>query len=93
MFYWAPNSTASAARIYLENRRDPAGLTRRPRVEVPVAHAAFPREILRPPRHWAEPHVVIARWTDMPRGGHFAALEQPGLLLDDVRASLAPAPG
>ena len=86
MFYWAPNSTASAARIYLESQRDPAGLARRPRVEVPVAYAAFPHEIVRPPRHWAEPHHAIARWTEMPRGGHFAALEAPELLLDDAIA-------
>lgn len=86
MFYWAPNSVASAARIYYENARDPAGVSTRPRVEVPVAYAAFPQEIFRPPRSWADPHYAIARWTEMPRGGHFAALEQPGLLTDDLRA-------
>ena len=86
MLYWAPNATASAARIYLESARDPEGVARRPPVGVPVGYAAFPHEILRPPRHWVEPHYAIARWTDMPRGGHFAALEQPELLLDDVRA-------
>jgi epoxide hydrolase len=86
MFYWAPNSVASAARIYYENAQDPAGVATRGRVEVPVAYAAFPREIFRPPRSWVEPHYAIARWTEMPRGGHFAALEAPELLLDDVRA-------
>jgi epoxide hydrolase len=85
MFYWAQNSTPGAARIYYESARDPGGVVGRPRVEVPVGYAAFPREIVRPPRHWAEPHYAIARWTEMPRGGHFAALEQPALLLDDVR--------
>ncbi len=86
MFYWAPNSTASAARIYYERAQDPDGIERRPRVEVPVAYAAFPHEIVRPPRHWVEPHYAIARWTEMPRGGHFAALEEPELLIEDVRA-------
>ncbi len=86
MFYWAPGSTASAARIYYEDAHDPDGVARRPRVEVPVAYAAFPHEIVRPPRRWVEPHYAIARWTEMPRGGHFAALEQPELLLEDVRA-------
>ena len=86
MFYWAPNSVASAARLYYENAMDPAGVATRPRVEIPVAYAAFPHEIFRPPRSWAEPHYALARWTDMPRGGHFAALEQPELLLDDIRA-------
>lgn len=86
MFYWGPNSTASAARIYLEAFEDPDGIARRPRVEVPVGYAAFPHEIYRPRRHWAEPHYAIARWTEMPRGGHFAALEAPGLLVEDLRA-------
>jgi epoxide hydrolase len=89
MFYWAPNSTASSARIYHETAREPGGLNARRRVEVPVAYAAFPHELVRPPRHWVEPHYAIARWTDMPRGGHFAALEEPGLLLEDVRAFFA----
>jgi microsomal epoxide hydrolase len=86
MFYWAPGSVASAARIYYENLRDPAGRETRGRVEVPVAYAAFPHEIFRPPREWVERHYAIARWTDMPRGGHFAALEEPQALADDVLA-------
>jgi epoxide hydrolase len=89
MFYWAPGSVASAARIYYESLRDPAGRETRGRVEVPVGYAAFPHEIFRPPRAWVERHYAIARWTDMPRGGHFAALEAPDLLVDDVRAFFA----
>jgi epoxide hydrolase len=85
MFYWAPNSVGSAARIYYETAREPEGWRHHARVEIPVAYAAFPREIIRPPRHWVEPLYAIARWTEMPRGGHFAALEQPALLLGDVR--------
>ena len=86
MFYWAPQSTESAARIYYESARDPAGREQRGRVEVPVAYAAFPHEIISPPREWVEPHYAIERWTEMPRGGHFAALEEPERLVDDVRA-------
>ena len=86
MFYWAPGSVESAARIYYESARDPAGRDERGRVEVPVGYAAFPHEIFRPPREWAEQHYAIERWTEMPRGGHFAALEAPELLVDDVRA-------
>lgn len=56
------------------------------RVEVPTAYAAFPKEILRPPREVAERGYNIQRWTTMPRGGHFAALEQPQRLVDDIRA-------
>jgi epoxide hydrolase len=84
MFYWAPNSIASAANMYYEARRD--GSFRTGGVRVPTAVASFPKEIYRVPRHWVEGRYNIQRWTDMPHGGHFAALEQPDLLLDDVRA-------
>ena len=53
---------------------------------VPVAYAAFPHEIISPPREWVEAHYAIERWTEMPRGGHFAALEEPDRLIEDVRA-------
>lgn len=58
------------------------------RIEVPTGIAVFPGEIIgaRPPRSWAERQYDIRRWTEMPRGGHFAAMEQPGLLLEDVQA-------
>ena len=56
------------------------------RVEVPTAAALFPAELLSwPPRSYAERVYNITRWTEMPRGGHFAALEQPTLLVDDIR--------
>jgi microsomal epoxide hydrolase len=55
------------------------------KVEVPMGYAAFPKEIVRPPRSVAERfYGDIRRWTEMPRGGHFAALEQPELLSRDV---------
>ena len=85
MFYWGPNSTASAARIYYEAMRDP-GAFRYPKVEVPTGVAVFPKEPWMSPRSWVEPRFNITRWTEMPRGGHFAAMEQPTLLLEDVRA-------
>jgi microsomal epoxide hydrolase len=88
MFYWAPDSIASAARIYYEAMHDPASF-RYPRVEVPTGVAVFPEEPWRIPRGWAEPRFNITRWTEMPRGGHFAALEQPELLIDDIRAFFA----
>lgn len=85
MFYWGPNSTASAARIYYEAMRDP-GAFRYGKVEVPTAVAVFPKEPWASPRSWVEPRFNIVRWTEMPSGGHFAAMEQPELLLEDVRA-------
>jgi microsomal epoxide hydrolase len=56
------------------------------RVEVPTAIAIFPGDMLngRPPRSWAERDYNVVRWTEMPRGGHFACLEQPQLFVDDV---------
>ena len=56
------------------------------RVEVPTAAALFPAELLSwPPRSYAERIYNIKQWTEMPRGGHFAALEQPDLLIKDIR--------
>jgi hypothetical protein len=55
------------------------------RIETPTAYASFPRETRHPPRHFAELALNIQRWTEMPRGGHFAALEVPDLLATDVR--------
>jgi pimeloyl-ACP methyl ester carboxylesterase len=57
---------------------------------VPTGFASFPRDILPPPREWAERFFNIRRWTDMPRGGHFAAMEEPGLLVEDIRAFFRP---
>jgi pimeloyl-ACP methyl ester carboxylesterase len=84
--YWATQTAASSARIYYESRHatpDPAGPRR---IEVPTACADFPKEIIWAPRRWLERRYNITRWTVMPRGGHFAAFEQPALLVDDVRA-------
>ncbi len=85
MFYWAPNSIASAASLYYEVLTVQFPDLRRP-VRVPTAVAAFPREVLVSPRRWLEARYDLQRYTEMPRGGHFAAAEQPELFLDDVRA-------
>lgn len=83
--YWFNSSITSSARIYFENRnvamQEPLGF-----VSVPTAGAIFPAEIYLTPRLWAEASYNIVRWTPMPRGGHFAAMEEPELLLEDVRA-------
>jgi microsomal epoxide hydrolase len=84
--YWATETAASSARIYYESRHalpEPGGPRR---IEVPTACADFPKEIIWAPRRWMEKRYNITRWTEMPRGGHFAAFEQPGLFVDDVRA-------
>ncbi len=82
MLYWTTNSAASSARLYWESFAAPlAG----PPVKVPTGVARFPKEIFKPPRSWCEPMYNITRWTEMPRGGHFAAFEQPTLFVEDVR--------
>jgi pimeloyl-ACP methyl ester carboxylesterase len=53
--------------------------------EVPAAFALFPKDISHPPREWAERFFNVQRWTEMPRGGHFAAMEEPELLAADIR--------
>jgi pimeloyl-ACP methyl ester carboxylesterase len=64
-----------------------AGLAEGQRCETPTAFANYPGEALysAPPRAWADRAYNIVRWTDQPRGGHFAAMEQPDLFVDDVR--------
>lgn len=86
MLYWVPETANSSCRLYCETMRamkfPPTGF----RVEVPTGCAIFPRELIRPPRAWVETLYNVTRWTPMPAGGHFAALEEPALLVDDVRA-------
>jgi epoxide hydrolase len=90
MFYWAPASVNSSVRLYCETMRSgkfpPTGF----RVDVPTGCAIFPREIIRPPRKWVEKVYNVARWTRFPSGGHFAAMEEPAALVEDVRAFFRP---
>ena len=88
MLYWLTGSAASSGRLYWESFRR-SRLLRDGRVELPTGVAAFPKEIMRVPRAWCEPRYHITHWTDMPRGGHFAAFEQPELFVADVRAFFA----
>jgi pimeloyl-ACP methyl ester carboxylesterase len=80
--YWVTQTATSSARIYYENAR--AKPPQR-RVEVPTACAVFPKEISFAPRRWVEAQHNLTRWTEMPRGGHFAAMEEPDLLVQDLR--------
>jgi len=86
MIYWVTRTINSSVRLYCESMRSgrfgPIGA----RVEVPTGCAIFPKEIIRPPRRWAEARYDVRRWTRMPSGGHFAALEEPEALVQDVRA-------
>jgi pimeloyl-ACP methyl ester carboxylesterase len=56
----------------------------------PAAFALFPKDIATPPRKWAERFFNVQRWTEMPRGGHFAAMEEPHKLAEDIRDFFRP---
>lgn len=80
--YWFTGTISTSFRPYYEYAR---GLTRRvEKVEVPTAVAVFPADLTRPPRSWAERTYNVVRYTWMPRGGHFAAHEEPSLLARDI---------
>ena len=85
MIYWVTETMPSSTRLYYETRERPLRLSPANRVKPPVAVALFPKEIAMPPRALAERGLNIARWTVMPKGGHFAAMEQPELLALDIR--------
>ena len=86
MIYWITGTINSSTRLYYEYRHNPWKLDQGTRIETPTGVAVFPRELSVPPRSWAERAYNIKRWTVMPRGGHFAAMEQPKMLADDIRA-------
>jgi hypothetical protein len=101
MIYWVTNSGASSARIYQEGRHMGGGLNPTPfprpdaRVTVPTGCGAFPWQYdrrgtpgtdLAAARKGAEARFNIVHFTQMAHGGHFPALEQPQLWMDDLRA-------
>jgi pimeloyl-ACP methyl ester carboxylesterase len=89
--FWFSRTGGSSGRLYLEGARAAYASTPRPEpVTVPTSVALFPGELYPTSRRIAAEHFNIVGWTPMPRGGHFSALEQPGLLVEDLRARLAP---
>lgn len=86
--YWATGTVGSAMRIYRENRLS-GKESAPPRLETPVAYADFPKEVYATPLSWIKQTYNVVQYTKMPRGGHFAALEQPDLLVSDVRKFFA----
>ncbi len=91
--YWATATITSSVRHYYEYRRHGAPLPAGAPVPVPAGFAIFANEYVpagRPPRELAERYFTVHRWTELPRGGHFAALEEPGLLAAEIRAFFRP---
>jgi pimeloyl-ACP methyl ester carboxylesterase len=87
--YWATDTVGSAMRIYREHRLAEGETAPQPRLETPVAYADFPKEVAVPPFRWITQKYNVVQKTEMPKGGHFAALEQPQLLVQDIRAFFA----
>lgn len=82
--YWFTNTAGSSARIYYEFARvDQRAFATD--IGVPTGIADFPKEIYRAPKRWAEAAFNLVHWSQHAAGGHFAALEQPELLLGDIR--------
>lgn len=80
--YWLTNSAASSGRLYWHS----FGRREQPPVHVPMGGAIYPKEIFRASRRWAEERFSnIVHWAEHPVGGHFAAFEQPGLFVADLR--------
>jgi pimeloyl-ACP methyl ester carboxylesterase len=82
--YWVTQTIHSSMRIYNENSKKPLAFGKHNFVKVPVGFASFPRELPTPPRTYIEKGFNIQHWTEMPEGGHFAAVEQPQLLAKDI---------
>jgi pimeloyl-ACP methyl ester carboxylesterase len=83
--YWVTKTINSSIRLYCESQRSarfgPVGEY----IGVPTAAAVFPKEMFRIPRAYAESRFNLVRYNRFDRGGHFAALEEPDLLVDDIR--------
>ncbi len=89
MTYWVTGTINSSTRLYYESKKAGRLGPVDERVEVATAVARYPHEILTSPRSWLEAAFNLRRVADMPRGGHFAAFEEPELFVADVREAFA----
>jgi microsomal epoxide hydrolase len=84
--YWFTGAIGSSFWPYYARMHGPWPIPESRKITVPTGYCEFPREILRPPRSLAERvYTDIRRWSVMPRGGHFAAMEQPDALAAELR--------
>ena len=83
--YWMTETIHSSFRLYFETRKAPLQFGEGDFVDVPCAIARFPKEEPFPPREWIDRGYNVQQWTQMPSGGHFAAAEEPELLVEDMR--------
>ncbi|MET3616262.1 pimeloyl-ACP methyl ester carboxylesterase [Rhizobium aquaticum] len=89
--YWVTNTIASSLRLYREHALAPLLLNQGEKITTPTGYAVFPREISLPPREMLQRSFSdLRRYTEMPRGGHFAAMEQPNALAAEIKAFFRP---
>lgn len=88
VLYWLTNSATSAARFYWDNHGEAIlGID----IKVPAGVSIFPGEIYRAPRSWCERYMPkLNYWSEVARGGHFAAFEQPEIFVGELRACFGP---
>ena len=94
--YWATQTIGSSIRLYYEHRHHGGLMPPGTRIEVPAGFAIFANEFVpagRPPRELAERTYQVTRWSELPRGGHFPALEEPEMLAGEIRAFFRPLRG
>ena len=91
MIYWVTGTIRSSAHFYYEHRRRPPAAVRPVAIDTPAAAALFPADVSQPPRVAVERKFPdLRRYTVFDRGGHFASMEEPELLIEDVRAFFRP---
>jgi epoxide hydrolase len=86
--FWVTGTVGSSMRIYREKRLSDSDETPT-RMNTPIAYAVFPKEVVAAPERWIDQTYNVVQRTEMPKGGHFAALEQPHLLVQDIRQFFA----
>ena len=87
--YWATETIGSSFLPYYETRRASSDAVPG-RLAVPTGVALFPKDLASAPREFGERFFNLQRWTELPRGGHFAALEEPELLVNELREFFMP---
>jgi len=93
MIYWLSESIYPSMRFYWAHRQSPPAAVRPDRIDVPTGITLFPKEVMRPPRAAVDRKYDLRFWNEPERGGHFPALEQPEVLVEDLRDFIRPLRG
>jgi pimeloyl-ACP methyl ester carboxylesterase len=92
MLYWLTGTVGTSMRFYFEGRQNPwkPSHSRSPTVDVPTGIIRFENDVCYWPKRMMEQHYSIERWTRIPQGGHFAPMERPDDLVEDLRSFFRP---